>query len=803
LQPRAVGWYSPAAASDGVQMPFPGDHTRTENNLEPEVQPLFLLEDRVVLPGLVVPVAVTAACLRELTSLGLSRGSTLVFACPPEPEARTWGNSLCGPVGVLARVIRFIRLGGTGGRLLVQGESRVCLDRIEDHGHLTVCRTSPLAPGAPRSDRAEALRGLLYNLFLDRLQSDSSLSAELGEAAALFGCPGRLADFIASNLPLQLTERRALVPICDPLERAEYMLGLLSPDSTALIGREEPWPTAPSATAQREPAPSRRIEDYEPDTDPASAELETLARRLEKAGLSEEAAAAASRELARLRRLNPASSDYSQSRSWLETLADLPWRAVERTDHSPDEVRAVLDRDHFGLEEVKQRVVEYLAVRSLRRGSESGLVLCLAGPPGVGKTSLGQSIAQALGRSFCRVALGGVRDEAEIRGHRRTYVGALPGILIQQLRRAGSRDPVLMLDEIDKLGGEGRSDPAAALLEALDPSQNHSFTDHYLGVGFDLSRVLFITTANLACQIPEALLDRLELIELPGYTPAEKVQISRRHLIPHQSAECGLDRFDLRLSDNALAEIVERYTREAGVRQLSREIAALCRKAALRKLRGERLPVVNPGDLLQILGPPQYSPETPPAQDEVGVATALAWTSSGGEILIIEALQMEGCRGFELTGRLGEVMRESALAAQSWLRANSGRLEAAGDFFSNCDIHLHVPSGGTPKDGPSAGLAITAALASLMTGRPVRSDTAMTGEITLRGKVLPVGGVREKVIAAHRAGLRRVILPAENAPDLARLPEEIAAEVTFIPVTGVDAALEAALLPAPEQGGLA
>ena len=523
-------------------------------------------------------------------------------------------------------------------------------------------------------------------------------------------------------------------------------------------------------------------------------ELDSLTLQLENAGMPEEALEAGRRELARLRRLPVASAEHHLSRTWLDWLVSLPWSLPEREPEDIGLVRQALDHDHFGLDEVKQRIIEYLAVRTLR-GDTRGPVLCFSGPPGVGKTSLGQSIARALGRRFCRVPLGGVRDEAEIRGHRRTYVGAMPGRLIQNIRRAGVRNPVMMLDELDKLGGESRNDPASALLEALDPTQNQAFLDHYLEVGYDLSQVFFITTVNLAWQVPEALRDRLEVIELPGYTPSEKLEIARRHILPRQLRENGLAPDALRINDPALNEIIDRYTREAGVRQLERKIASLCRKCALYALRGEIFPEVGADELNKLLGPASHPREDAGRDDEVGVATALAWTSTGGEILLIEALRMGGGHGFELTGQLGDVMKESARAAQSWLRANYTKFDVRGDFFADWDIHLHVPAGATPKDGPSAGLAITAALASLMTGRSVRSDTAMTGEITLRGKVLPVGGVREKIIAAHRAGLTRIILPAANGPDLSRLPAEISSGVNFILVGSVDEALEAVLIP--------
>lgn len=753
--------------------------------------PLFLLEDRVVLPGLVVPVAVTAGCLTELSGLGLCTGYLLVFACPPPEGNPAAEKSLCSTAGVLGRVVRFIRLGDSGGRLLVQGERRVCLDSIHTRGRLTLCRANEVRLPEPDEVHVEQVRRHLLTILNDRVRSDPSLSRELGEAAGLFRCPGQLADFIASNLPLSIQDKRALVDVFDPVQRAGLLISMVS--EAPSIPRTE----RDSLDYQD----FRPGEDYGEDLgevrgeDPTVPdELESLASRIEQAGMPEEALEAARRELSRLRRLPASSAEHHTSRSWLECLADLPWSLAGQPKEDISLVREALDRDHHGLEEVKQRIVEYLAVRNLR-GDTRGPVLCFAGPPGVGKTSLGQSIARALGRRFCRIPLGGVRDEAEIRGHRRTYVGSMPGRLIQSIRRAGTRDPVIMLDELDKLGGEARPDPASALLEALDPSQNHAFIDHYLEVGFDLSRVFFITTANIAWQIPEALRDRLEVIELPGYTPGEKLDICRRHILPRQLRENGLREDSLRIDNRALNEIIDCYTREAGVRQLEREIASLCRKCALQAIRGGEYPEILVERLPALLGPPSYPRESAGRDDEVGVSTALAWTSAGGEILLIEALRMGGGRGFELTGQLGEVMRESALAAQSWLRANCAQLDVQGDFFADWDIHLHVPSGATPKDGPSAGLAITAALASLMTGRAVRSDTAMTGEITLRGKILPVGGVREKVIAAHRAGIARVLLPAANRADLARLSREVSEGVSLILVDSLDEALTEVLLP--------
>ncbi|HUU30304.1 MAG TPA: endopeptidase La, partial [archaeon] len=457
------------------------------------------------------------------------------------------------------------------------------------------------------------------------------------------------------------------------------------------------------------------------------------------------------------------------------------------------EARRILDEDHYSLSEVKERIIQYLAVRQLKQDTK-GPILCFVGPPGVGKTSLGKSIARALNRRFCRIALGGIRDEAEIRGHRRTYIASQPGRLIQQIRKVGINNPVLMLDEIDKLGSDHRSDPSNALLEVLDPEQNAAFSDHYLEVNFNLSNIFFIATANLIHQIPHALRDRLEIIEIAGYTPSEKLQIARQHLIPRQLEENGLKADQLKLPDETISKIINHYTRESGMRELEREIATVARKIALRLLEGQSHPVVLPEELVDYLGPPKFLPETAGKNPEIGVATALAWTAYGGEILFVEALMMEGAKNLELTGQLGEVMKESAMAAYSYLSANRSRLRIADNKFSDYDIHLHVPSGATPKDGPSAGVAIVTALASLLSGHPVRHDMAMTGEITLRGKVLPVGGIKEKVLSAHRAGITQVILPAENEKDLLNLPAEVSSQLKFSFVSSVDEVLDTALL---------
>jgi len=523
------------------------------------------------------------------------------------------------------------------------------------------------------------------------------------------------------------------------------------------------------------------------------AEAEMLRERLDAADLPEDVRKEAERELRRLERLPAAAPDYHVIRTYLEYVLELPWNKSSEDKLDIQEARRILDEDHYGLEEVKERILEFLAVVKLRRDSKSP-ILCFAGPPGVGKTSLGMSIARALGRQFERLSLGGMRDEAELRGHRRTYIGAMPGRIIQALRRAGVNNPVMMLDEIDKLGADFRGDPASALLEILDPQQNHTFRDHYLDLPFDLSKVFFIATANQLAPIPPPLRDRMEIIGLAGYSDQEKLHIARQYLVPRQTRENGLQEGQLEITDDALMHIAARYTREAGVRQLERTVGRVARKAALRIAQGEAERVrVDVADIKELLGAPRFYPEEARKEMPAGVATGMAWTETGGQLLFIEATLLPGSSGLTLTGQLGEVMQESARAARSYLWSHAAEFGIDPQMFKNYGVHVHVPAGAIPKDGPSAGVAITSAFASLMTGRRVRNDTAMTGEITLSGLVFPVGGIKEKVLAAHRAGLRRVVLPARNEPDTEDIPEDVRRELEFVHVGTVGEALDATL----------
>jgi ATP-dependent Lon protease len=615
--------------------------------------------------------------------------------------------------------------------------------------------------------------------------------------------PGRLADLVASHLRLRLDEAQEILETLDPLARLRRVDALLRRelDVTTVQAEIQSQAQDEMNRSQREHylrEQLRAIQTELGETDARADEVEDYRSRIEEADMSEEANAEALRQLRRLERMHPDGPEAQVVRSYLDWMVDLPWSKVSPDQLDIPHAHAILDEDHAHLTEIKNRILEYLAVRKLR-GDSRGSILCFVGPPGVGKTSLGRSIARAMGREFVRISLGGVRDEAEIRGHRRTYVGALPGRILQGLKQAGTANPVFMLDEIDKLGADFRGDPSSALLEVLDPEQNARFSDHYLNVPFDLSRVLFVATANLLDSIPSPLRDRMELIRIPGYTPEEKVEIARSHLIGRQVEEHGLPVDCIRWSSAAILEIVTQYTREAGVRSLERQIAAICRKTARRAAEGERHTVhVKRRTLARLLGPPPFSQDQPDRSGEVGVANGLAWTESGGEVLQIEATLTRGM-GIVLTGQLGDVMKESGHTALTYARGRGGDLGFDEAIFTRHEAHVHVPAGAIPKDGPSAGIAIATALLSLATRTAVRSDVAMTGEVTLRGHVLPVGGVREKALAALRAGICTVILPRKNLQDLHDLPRDLKRRIRFVPVTHMDEVIEAALERLPRR----
>ncbi|MFH1570626.1 MAG: endopeptidase La [Gemmatimonadota bacterium] len=646
------------------------------------------------------------------------------------------------------------------------------------------------------TSREEALTRTVLAQVREMVALSPQLTPDLAALAGrLRGDPGQLADFVSSGLDLSLAERLAL--LAEP--RVEYRLeaaaNRLAQELEVLrLGRQiQDQLRDEIGKTQREQILREQMRAIQRELgesgDQGAAELQD---RVERAVLPPEARRAAERELQRLSQTPPGSAEGTVSRTYLDWLASLPWGRSSRERLDAARARRILDADHEGLEKVKDRIVEYVAVRQLRRDTR-GPILCFAGPPGVGKTSLARSIARALGRRFARISLGGVRDEAEVRGHRRTYVGALPGRLVQALRTAGADNPVLLLDEIDKLGADLRGDPGAALLEVLDPAQNSSFSDHYLDVPVDLSKVLFVATANETHRIPPALVDRLEVIQLPGYTEQEKVRIARAHLVPRQLRENGLSRRRIQITDDALRRVVRGYTREAGVRNLERELGGISRKIARLVVEGHRGPlVVTEAEVGAFLGPERETRDERAAAPELGLVAGLAWTPAGGEVMFVEASRMPGVGGFRLTGHLGEVMRESAQIALSYVRSRAPELEVGADFHRE-DIHVHLPGGAIPKDGPSAGVALVTSLVSLLSGTPVREDVGMTGEITLRGRVLPVGGIKEKVLAAHRAGLSTVILPRRNERDLRELPEDVRSAVHFVLIDHVGQALAASL----------
>jgi ATP-dependent Lon protease len=768
------------------------------------ILPLIPLRGLVLFPGAITPLMVGPAALAAVDH-ALATGEPLLFTAQRDPDQAVLGVADLHTVGCEGRVLRSARFSGEGGgpaaRVLVEGLARVSLSQIQlDLDGAFYAEASPLHPRPGDPVRRDALASLLRTQLVRLLTEDPEHPDELLRAIPEEG-PERLADYAVGALAPGLDVQQALLAepsLVARLERLAAEAGRAA-EALALKGRisdavQKAMDEGQREYYLREQLKVIRKELGEPD---GLDDVDRVQDRLAAVGLTEVAREEADRELERMRRMHSDTAEYNVARTWLDWLAALPWAEVTEDNHDLGRARAVLDADHYGLKRIKDRILEYIAVRTLKPDAR-GMILCFVGPPGVGKTSLGESIARALGRQYQRVALGGVRDEAEIRGHRRTYIGAMPGRVIQALRRAGSRNPLILLDELDKLSSDFRGDPASALLEVLDPEQNHSFTDHYLDVPFDLSQVLFVATANVAGAIPPALQDRMELIELPGYMEEEKLEIARRHLLPRVREAHGLTEAQITVPRSGLVALIRRYTREAGVRNLERELARVHRVTARKVVEGRKRPTRVSADRLRpILGPPRWQPELVDQAAMPGVAVGLAWTPVGGEILFIEAVRFAGGKGaMTLTGSLGDVMKESAQAALSLLR-REGRFGGPEDY-TTFDYHVHVPAGAIPKDGPSAGVAMLSALASLISGRPVRPRLAMTGEITLRGRVLPVGGVVEKVLAARRAGVREVLLPEHNAHDLEEVPAALLKSLKFHYLRDTHQALELALA-APDE----
>jgi ATP-dependent Lon protease len=770
----------------------------------PEVLPVLPLKNTVLFPHLVSPLLVNTTRSKKLIDEVVQTPERLMVSSAVKRMVEgSPGPDDVYPTGTVLRVVKMIRFPDESYRLLVQGVARVAIDSFEPSDDFLRGRIHLLKEtGDPESVETAAQVRNVSQQFTALVSESPRLSDELHVLAMNLDDPSRLADLVATNLELDVAGKQQILESLDIDERLKEVLARLSRQRDALeIETEirEKVQTEMGRTQrdymlrQQLEAIRRELGEVEDD----QAEADRMRERIEAAGMPEEAHKQAMRELERLEQAPPAAAEHGVIRSYLEWMTDLPWNTQSEDQLDVKAARALLDEDHYGLEKVKDRIVEYIAVLSLKKDLK-GPILCFVGPPGTGKTSLGRSIARALGREFGRISLGGVRDEAEVRGHRRTYVGALPGRFIQSLRKAKTRNPVLVLDEIDKVGADVRGDPSSALLEVLDPEQNSEFSDHYLEVPFDLSGVLFIATANLLDPIPAALRDRMEVIELPGYTLEEKVEIAKRFLVPRQIEQHGIDQIDFELPDETVRVLCERYTREAGVRNLEREIGAVCRKIARRVAEGEASEAVSvaPDDLFDLLGPEKHEPDLAEQFSQPGVAVGLAWTPAGGDILFIESTRMEGRGELKLTGSLGDVMRESVEAARSWLRSHGDPFELGEEDFTKQDIHLHVPSGAVPKDGPSAGVGMVTSLASLYTGRLARPKVAMTGEITLRGKVLPVGGIKEKVLAAKRAGIECVVLPDKNRQDVAEISGELLEGLDLRYVGTIDEALEQTLAPA-------
>jgi ATP-dependent Lon protease len=764
----------------------------------PDALPVLPLKETVVFPQSMAPLAIGQERSVRLIDDVVSGDRLLVLIASRDAELDNPGWDDIYDIGTVALVHKMIKVPDGTLRVLVQGIERVQLvNRIDTDPYL-LGEFVVLPDVVEDTPELEALKRNVQGLFTQIIGLAPYLPEELQLAAANVDDASALGHLVASTLrTITVEERQRILEEVDVEKRLRMVSAILSRELEVfeLGSKIQSQVQSEMEKGQREYFLRQQLKAIQQELgegDPEQAEVNELRERLDQANVPDDVRTAADRELARLERLPSAAAEYGVIRTYLEWILELPWRTYTEDNLDLDHARSVLDADHFDLEKVKERIVEYLAVAKLRK-EVSGQIICFVGPPGVGKTSLGHSIARALGRKFVRLSVGGVRDEAEIRGHRRTYIGSMPGSILRSLRDAESANPLLLIDEIDKLGADWRGDPSSAMLEVLDPEQNATFRDHYLDLPFDLSKVLFICTANTTDTIPGPLLDRMDVIQLSGYTEEEKLGIAKRYLLPKQRKQHGLAASQLTLSDTMLRLIIRDYTREAGVRGLERRIGDVCRKAATEIARGApRARRVDEKVLREWLGPRRYSSEVRKRTSEPGVATGLAYTAVGGDVLFIEATAYPGRGRLTITGQLGEVMQESAQAALSWVRSHADRFGVAPEWFSEHDVHVHVPAGAVPKDGPSAGVTMATALASLLRDEPVDSDVGMTGEITLTGQVLPIGGLREKSLAAQRAGLKRVIFPRENEPDLAELPPEARAALEFIPADTIDDVFAAA-----------
>jgi ATP-dependent Lon protease len=768
----------------------------------PDVLPVLPLRDIVIFPYMIVPLFVSRERSIRAVDQALAENRMIMLAAQRDMAKEEPGPGDIHGVGTAAIIMRMLKLPDGRIRILVQGLSRARVAGIDDTGSFLQARIEPMQEpetGAGNLE-VEALMRNVRSSLEKAVSLGKNISPEVMAIVANLDDPGRLADLAASNLELKVEEAQSVLESLDLTNRLRRVNELLTKEIEVLTVQAEINTQAKGEIdrSQREFYLRQQLKAIQSELGEGNELAEDIAayrEKMLKARMPKAVEEEVDRQLKKLERMHPDAAETATLRNWLDIMVALPWSKASRENLDLKKAEAILDEDHYGLEKVKERIIEALAVRKIKE-KPKGSILCLVGPPGVGKTSLGRSIARAVNRKFVRLSLGGVHDEAEIRGHRRTYVGAMPGRIVQAIQTAGTNNPLIMLDEIDKLSSDFRGDPSSALLEVLDPEQNFSFRDNYLNVPFDLSNVMFMTTANLLDTIQPALRDRMEVIRLSGYTEEEKLQIARRHLLPKQMEENGISDKHLHVSDTALREVIVKYTREAGLRQLEREIGKICRKVARRVAEGNlkrvNLTVKNVPDFLGI---PKIEVEEALKHDQVGVATGLAVTAVGGDILFIEALTMKGKGAMQLTGQLGDVMRESAHAAYSYAKARAKELGIEEEKFSNTDVHIHIPEGAIPKDGPSAGITMATALVSALSNRPVRKTVAMTGELTLRGNVLAIGGVKEKVLAAHRAKVEKVILPAQNRKDMEDVPKEIQRELEFVFVEDVREVFREALTP--------
>ncbi len=751
----------------------------------PEILPILPMIDAVLFPKMVLPLLVIQERSVQLVDEAMSQNRIIGLIVAKEPiKEGTYTKKDLHEVGTSALILKMAKTEDNKLQLLTQGMERFRVKDFIKGKPYPQARVEYIKDEDKKDKEITALMSNIISQFTRIAELSPGLPPEIVTMAKSIQEPGILADMVASTINSSLEEKQAVLEIFDIKKRLKQVTRLINYQLEILeLGNKiQSQVKGDMDKRQREyylREQLKKIKEELGEKDEASVEIEDYKAKIEEKNLPEEARKEAERELDRLSRMHPSSAEYTVASTYLDWLTTLPWHDSTEDNLDIKMAKKVLDDDHYGLKKPKKRVIEYLAVRKLKPESK-GPILCFVGPPGTGKTSLGNSIARALGRKFIRISLGGVRDEAEIRGHRRTYVGALPGRIIQGIRRSGSNNPVFMLDEIDKVGSDFRGDPSSALLEVLDPEQNFSFSDHYLDVSFDLSKVMFITTANIIDTIPPALRDRMEVLTLLGYTLDEKIKIATRYLIPRQRDAHGLNSNQISFTKGALKQIITGYTREAGLRNLEREIASVCRGVAANIAEGEAVSAkIGIDDISKYLGPIRLISDVKSRISTPGVALGLAWTPTGGELLFIEATSMKGKKVLTLTGQLGDVMKESATAALSFIRTNAASLKIDEDFFENSDIHLHIPAGGIPKDGPSAGITMLTALVSLLTKKTIRKDLAMTGEITLRGQVLPVGGIKEKVLAAHRSGIKTLIMPKQNEKDLEDIPEKVKKEIDF------------------------